>query len=381
MNIDRIDLPGGLGVLGVVQAKAVVECLRSIAAATDQTFVEASTSVGRMDWASADLVVLDADAARECAARLPRRDRVVLVCDGVPALADWQAATAVGAERVLGVPDDEPTLVAAFSERRTRSTTDGAVVAVVGGCGGAGASSLAAAIALESARGSALASARAAGDESRARWTLLVDADPLGGGLDVLLGIEGKQGLRWPGLAVEGGRVFADALRAALPSHGKGLSVLACGRGDGEPDGPAPAAAKAVVESGRSAGGLVVCDVPRDLSTVGESLLDGADLVVVVLPATVRGGLAAERVLARVSERNPNLGIVIRGPAPGGLRSGDLAESLRTPLLASMRPEPKIDRMLERGGLDLGRRSPLSVGARAVLDVVTAQPHRGRRSA
>ncbi|RVW00998.1 septum site-determining protein Ssd [Rhodococcus spongiicola] len=378
MNIDRSD---GLGVLGVVKANNVVECLRSIAAATDQTFVEASTSVGRIDWASADLVVLDADAARECAARLPRRDRVVLVCDGAPTLADWQSATVVGADRVLGIPDDEATLVAAFGERRTRSSADGAVVAVVGGCGGAGASSLAAAIAMESARLSAEASARAAGDESRARWTLLVDADPLGGGLDVLLGIEGKHGLRWPGLAVEGGRVFADALRAALPSHGKGLSVLACGRGSGEPSGPAPAAATAVVESGRSAGGVVVCDVPRNLTAVGESLLDGADLVVVVLPATVRGGLAAERVLARISERNPNLGIVIRGPAPGGLRSGDLAESLQVPLLASMRPEPRIDTMLEHGGLDLGRRSPLAVGARAVLDVLTARPHRGRRPA
>ncbi|MDH6284405.1 septum site-determining protein Ssd [Prescottella agglutinans] len=375
MDIDRIEpAPAGRpGVLGMVTARAVVQCLRSIAAVTDQTFVESSASVGRIEWESADLVVVDAEAARACAARLPRRDRVVVVSDGAPTLADWQAATAVGADRVLGVPDDEAVLVTVFGERGTRSVADGAVVVVTGGAGGAGASSLAAAVALEAGR--------PRDGRATAPWTLLVDADPLGGGLDLLLGIEGDPGLRWSGLAVEGGRVSADALRAALPARGSGLSVLACGRGRAGDDRPTPAAAAAVVEAGRNAGGLVVCDVPRHPSAVGDVLLDAADLAVVVVPATVRGGLAAERVLAQVSERNPNQGIVIRGPAPGGLRGVDLADRLGVPLLAAVRPEPRIDAMLERGGLDLGRRSPLAAAARAVLDILAARPRRGRWAA
>lgn len=376
MDIDRIGLtaPGRPGVLAMVTARAAVQCLRSIAAVTDQTFVESVAPVGRIDWESADLVVVDAAAALACAARLPRRGRVVLVSDGVPTLADWQAATAVGADRVVGIPDDEAVLVAVFGERGTRSVADGAVVVVTGGAGGAGASSLAAAVALEAGR--------PRGTGASVPWTLLVDADPLGGGLDLLLGIESDPGLRWSGLAVEGGRVSADALRAALPARGNGVSVLACGRGNaGGDDGPSPAAAGAVVEAGRSAGGLVVCDVPRHPSAVGDCLLDAADLVVVVVPATLRGGLAAERALARISERNPNQGIVIRGPAPGGLRGTDLAGRLGVPLLAAVRPEPRIDAMLERGGLDLGRRSPLAAGARAVLDVLAARPRRGRWAA
>ncbi|MCL2535428.1 MAG: hypothetical protein FWE39_14810 [Nocardiaceae bacterium] len=375
MDIDRIG-PAGPGrprVLGLVTARALVQCLRSVAAVTDQTFVEAVAPVGRIDWESADLVVVDAEAALACAARLPRRERVVLVSEGSPTLADWQAATAVGADRVVAIPDDEAALVAAFAERGTRTVADGAVVVVVGGSGGAGASSLAAAVALESDRSGAGGAANP--------WTLLVDADPFGGGLDLLLGIEGDPGLRWSGLAVEDGRVSADALRAALPSCGTAVSVLACGRGRTGADGPTPAAATAVVEAGRGAGGLVVCDVPRHPSEVGDCLLDAADLVVVVVPATVRGGLAAERVLARISERNPNQGVVIRGPAPGGLRGVDLADRLGVPLLAALRPEPRLDAMLERGGIDLGRRSPLAAGARAVLDVLAARPRRGRRAA
>ncbi len=356
----------------MVTARAAVQCLRSIAAVTDQTFVESTAPAGRLDWESADLVVVDAEAAHACAARLPRRDRVVLVSDGAPTLADWQAATAVGADRVLAIPDDEAVLVGVFAERGTRSVADGAVVAVTGGAGGAGASSLAAAVALESQR--------VRGDGASAPWTLLVDADPLGGGLDLILGIESDPGLRWSGLAVGGGRVSADALRAALPTCGTGVSVLACGRGRDDA-GPGPAAAGAVVDAGRSAGGLVVCDVPRHSSAVGDCLLEAADLVVVVVPATLRGGLAAERVLGRISERNPNHGVVIRGPAPGGLRGTDLADRLGVPLLAAMRPEPRMDAMLERGGLDLGRRSPLATGARAVLDVLAARPRRGRWAA
>ena len=47
---------------------------------------------------------------------------------------------------------------------------------------------------------------------------MLVDCDPLGGGLDLVLGAEDLGGLRWPGLDVGGGRVPATALHAALPA-------------------------------------------------------------------------------------------------------------------------------------------------------------------
>lgn len=365
--VPALDCPG---VLVAVGERTVTETLRSVAAATDQSFDESAVPIGRSAWLSADLVVLDAAAARECAARLPRRDRVVVVCAGVPTIADWQAAAAVGADRVLGVPEDEDVLVAVFADRGTRRGSGGAVVAVVAGTGGAGASTLATAIALEGAR------VRQTG---RASGVLLLDADPFGSGLDVLLGVEAIPGLRWSGLVVEGGRVLADALHAALPARA-GVSVLACDRGS-HAEGLTPAAATAVAEAARRAGSLVVCDIARHPGAVGDSLVDLADLVVVVVPATVRGGVAAERVLSWIGKRNPHRGIVVRGPAPGGLRGTDLSETLAVPLIATMRPAPRLDAGLERGGLDPSRRSPLPAAARAVLDVLEARPRSGRWAA
>ena len=58
---------------------------------------------------------------------------------------------------------------------------------------------------------------------------LLVDVDPWGGGIDLALGGEADAGLRWPDLAVQGGRLDYAALRDALPAR-DGVTVLSAGR-------------------------------------------------------------------------------------------------------------------------------------------------------
>ena len=63
------------------------------------------------------------------------------------------------------------------------------VLAVVGGSGGVGASTFAAALATAAAPAT------------------LIDLDPVSGGIDVLLGIEDVPGARWSGLRLEGGRL------------------------------------------------------------------------------------------------------------------------------------------------------------------------------
>ena len=85
----------------------------------------------------------------------------------------------------------------------------GAVVAVMAGRGGAGASLFATALA------------------QSARDALLIDADPWSGGIDLVVGTEDEPGLRWPDLALEHGRLDFTALRQALPRR-DGLSVLSC---------------------------------------------------------------------------------------------------------------------------------------------------------
>src|SRR5207248_1580157 len=82
-------------------------------------------------------------------------------------------------------------------------------------------------------------------------------------------------------VALEGGRVPAAALHAALPSprvgrREGGLGVLSCDRST---RGPAPAAVRAVVEAGRRAGDTVVCDLPRYPTDAAAAALAVADLV------------------------------------------------------------------------------------------------------
>jgi hypothetical protein len=67
---------------------------------------------------------------------------------------------------------------------------------------------------------------------------------------------------------------------------------------------------------------------------------------------------------------NPNLGLVVRGPSPGGLRAAEIADITGLPLLASVRAQPQLVEQLERRGLRLGRRSPLASAAQRVLAVL-----------
>jgi secretion/DNA translocation related CpaE-like protein len=206
----------------------------------------------------------------------------------------------------------------------------------------------------------AAAVAQAAGD------TLLVDLEPLGGGIDLLVGGEGSPGLRWSDLALEGGRLNWSAVREAPPRH-RGISLLS-GTRRGYELGGAPV--DAVVDAGRRGGVAVVCDLPRRLTDATQPALDAADLVVVVGRCDVRACAATAAVAPVLAATNPNLGLVVRGPSPGGLRATEVADITGLPLLASIKAQPQLARQLERGGLRLGRRCPLAMSARRVLDVL-----------
>ncbi|MFE3189255.1 septum site-determining protein Ssd [Nocardia sp. NPDC059240] len=416
MNSDAATPPA----LSLVADPRLRDEIRRIAAAADRPLEERVPAPGRHAWTSASAIVLDTAAARSCAsAEHPRRAGILLVTDGEPSLLDWQAATAVGAELVLSLPADADALVAAFAAHDGRRPGDGAVLAVAGAGAGAGASVLATAVALTAA------------GRFRDR-TLLVDCAPFGGGLDLLLGLENSPGLRWPDLSIEHGRVSAPALHAALPAT-SGLALLSCGRGvdtsiggtqspttdldtsEGARDqrdtlapgfdrsasclvdrgatvsafeAPgasgctlAPAAVRAVIEGGRAAGDLVVADLSSEHGPHTEQVLDIADLVVLVTQARVRSVAAAKSAAAYCRTRNPNVRVVVRGPAPGGLMAGDIAEALSLPLLASVPSQPGLAERLERGGLTVRRRGPLRTAAETCLTALFSDGPAQRQAA
>ncbi|HEY3896745.1 MAG TPA: septum site-determining protein Ssd, partial [Pseudonocardiaceae bacterium] len=330
------------------------EIARLAAAAGCEPYRITDPGMAREQWDSAPLVLLDINTATAVAqAGLPRRDGVVIVsADGDPEA--WRYAVAVGAQQVAVLPEAEGWLVGALADAAESPAEPGRVLAVLGGRGGAGASVLAAAVAV-----SVVGSGRQA---------MLVDCDALGGGLDLALGAEEIGGLRWSGLALGGGRVPAATLHAALPAPrlgGRGgLTVLSCDRDGPGPDG---IAVRTVCGAGRRVGNAVICDVPRHPCEPGEAALQAADLAVLVVPAEVRACAAAATVAARVLRHGVRLGLVVRGPAPGGITSRDIGRALELPVLASMRPQPGLAGALDRGVVPGRSRGPLARAAHQVL--------------
>ncbi|WNV91718.1 septum site-determining protein Ssd [Umezawaea sp. Da 62-37] len=331
------------------------ELLRLAAAAGCELDRVPDAAALRARWKDAPLVLLDEWAAFECGqADLPRRAGAYLVSTGPPSEQVWPQTLVLGLERVVVLPAGGEWLIGTLADLAEGPPSgEGRVVAVLGGRGGAGASVLAAAL------GQAVLSS--------GRQGLLVDCDPLGGGLDLTLGDESHEGPRWPELHLSGGRVAASALHSALPGrsgkHGR-LTVLSCDR-DGP--GPEPDAVAAVVEAGRRAGETVICDLPRHLTVPALAALSRTDLAVLVVPAEVRACASAKRMAHQLTSHGVTLGLVVRAPGPTGLRGKEIAESVGVPLLASMRPEPRLATALDNGRFPTTTRGPLARAANSVL--------------
>ena len=329
------------------------ELLRLAATAGTELDVAPDAGAARRSWASAPFVVVAEDAVDGCARlRLPRRSDVVLLGRDLDDAGIWQRAVTVGAEHVVFLPDAERWLTERFADAAEERGQEGAVVAVVGGRGGAGATTFACALSVTAARAG--------------RAALLVDGDPLGGGIDLVFGGEQDRGLRWPELLSTRGRVPAAALSGALPRMA-GLSVLSWDRAGGA---PVPVEAlEAVLSAGRRAHELVVVDLPRALDDGSRAVLAEAGTTVLVVPTEVRAAAAAARVAASVGGICADLRLVTRGPSPSGLSGEEVARALGLPLLAELRPEPGLDAALEHGDAPAQRgRGPLSIACGRLLD-------------
>ena len=270
---------------------------------------------------------------------------------GGPPDADWDVVQRLGAEHVAVLPAAEPWLIdqlAAIGATDLLSPVGstatpaavgsigapgaGRVVAVLGGRGGAGASVLAGGLAVTAAR--------------RGMRTLLVDADPLGGGVDLVLGWESLDGLRWPALSQASGEVPAPALVEALPGRSD-LVILSWDRG--EPMTVPPEAMLAALDAGRRGRDLTIVDLPRRLDESAMLALRAADQVYLVVPAELRACAAAARVAAVAGPHCTALSVVVRQPGPAGLAVKEVIAALRLPYAGTIRSEPRLRTAWERG--------------------------------
>jgi secretion/DNA translocation related CpaE-like protein len=303
--------------------------------------VAADPVAARGSYPVAPFVLIGHRSAGACAqAALPRRSGVLVVTHDQRIERLRPMARLLGAERVVRLPHDVGRLMDRFSAAADlvaeTAACQGRVVAVLGGRGGAGASVLAAGLAVTAGRVGLRA--------------LLVDADPLGGGVDLVLGWEQ---LRWPGAPDD------------LPGRGD-LAVLSCD-GDGAA-GMSAQAMESALENGRQTRDLVVADLPRRLDEASALALAAADLALLVVPAELRACAAAARVAAAAAAHTEVLRLVVRGPAPGRLRTREIARALGLPVAGTLRAEPNLSRGLERGAPPAGSgRGPLAALCRRLI--------------
>jgi secretion/DNA translocation related CpaE-like protein len=345
--------------------------LRLAAVVAAEAEVVHDADQARAAWADPPLVLVGADLAAGLArGAVPRRPGVALVTSGDD-VDVYRTAVEIGAQDVAVLPAAEPWLVDALAAAADPGGDTAVTVCVIGGRGGAGASTLCAVLGLTAMR--------------RGLRTLLVDADPLGGGLDLALGRERAAGARWPELANLRGRLSGAALREALPglddaATGGELAVLAVQRGPDrqagsgeldtpdEPDEPAPtpvipaSAIRAVLDAGRRGFDLVAVDLPRNLGEAGVEALRAADTTLLVVSAEVRSAVAADRVAGALRRHTADVRVIVRGPAPGGLTADAIAGALDLPLAGAVRSDRRLAEALERGEplTALRRRRPLT---------------------
>ncbi|EGD55068.1 septum site-determining protein Ssd [Gordonia neofelifaecis] len=341
-------------VLLVLADESLHDDLARCSAAAGYTMVLGDPRQCRHQWLRAGAVVADSDALGVLAhLDLPQRGGLLAVgsSDGDARL--WRSGLTLGADGGFLLPDDEAGLVAMLSRAREPRRHPARAVAVVPGHGGAGASTLAAAVALVAAQTSNV---------------LLLDVDQAGPGADLMLGVEAEPGLRWSDVNGETGSIGGAALRSAVPRT-RGVGVLACDR-----SGRTPLRSDtvlAVLDAGRGAGDVVVADVGREPGPVTAGIVDSVDLVVVVTTATVPGVAATRRTVARMLHERSSL-LMVRGPSPSGLTAEQVASSIGVELLGSYRADAALPGRCEAGGLVLRSRAPLARAARSVHDRLRA---------
>lgn len=305
----------------------VDDVVRLAAANAVEVHLAADAAAARSRWQLAPLVIVGGDAAMSLAGSgLGRRREVVLVCRE-PSPDDWKHAVVVGAEHVVSLPEGERWLIDRLADTGEGTPRNGPIVAVVGAGGGSGASTFAAGLATVAAKG---------------RRVLLVDADPTGGGLDVLLGIEGVAGVRWPDLVQTRGRLGAEALAGALPRSGD-VVVLTGGRERFA--APSPDVVAAVLDAAARGFDLVVVDIARQFDAVGELVLARAQRVALVAASRIRATAAAGLLAADLANRCAHLDLVVRA-TPRGVSADVMADVLGLPVAGRL---PHVRRMTVGG--------------------------------
>ncbi|WP_033339221.1 P-loop NTPase [Catenuloplanes japonicus] len=319
----------------VVTADAALldDLLRLAATAGTELEVATDPAAARPHYERAPVVLVGPDQTAPLVRARLRRRAVVLVghtgaADPPPGL-----IARLGIAHIATLPAAEDWLVAQLGT--PPPAPPGRVIALLGGRGGAGVSTFAVTLAVTAAH--------------TGRRVLLLDADPLGGRLDLMVGV--KQ--------------FARPGPGALTMLN--LDTI-------EADGVPGQAVAGTLDTGRGRHDLIVVDVARHLDRAGQAVLQAADQAYLVVPAELRASLSAGRVAALARPHSRHLAMIVRDASADTLPVDDVARTVRLTVAGTYRSDPALRTILARGEVpSAGGPGPLVDLCRRLL---TASPGR-----
>lgn len=324
------------------------EAKRIVAAAGGSLRLAADVAEAVHGWDNADVVLVGSDIQE-----LPPRRRAPTVLLGKASEGDglWRLAASLGAERVAVLPEAAGWLAEHLSMSGSPDP-GGTVIGIIGGSGGAGATTTAIWLA-QAAAGHGIS-------------TVLIDGDRWGGGLELAVTADEVPGLRWPDFAETRGSIDPSQFRDSLPVAG-GFAYLSW-PGTREPVHiPAVGAVAAVVDAARRSFELILVDIGRSVEGLGTLAWD-CDRILVLTTAHLKSAVAAARVL---NELPPiDAGLLIRGSGASSVDAPLIAESLGLPLLGVLPEMRGVAAGTELGRLlEIGRRKPIRRFAGSVLEL------------
>lgn len=305
-------------------------------------------------WSRAPVVLVGADLAAAMVQAAPEpRARSYVVSGPRPPDRLFRTTLDLGAENVLELPTCAGWLVELLADLTEHQTDRARVIGVIGGTGGAGATTFACALGQWAAR---------TGD------AVVIDCDPQGPGLDRMLGLERCEGFRWDALCQTTGRLSARSLREALPRRER-LGVLSW-YVDGRAQSLQAFAVREALSAARRGHRVVVVDLPRSPDPLVDEVAARCDELLVVTLGSVVGVAGAARMRARFADHAAP-GVVLRGDA---FTADEVARAVGLPVRAQMRDQRALAEAVDLGfGPLRTMRGPLARAAARVLDLRAAE--------
>lgn len=236
----------------------------------------------------------------------------------------------------------------------------GVVLTFIGAAGGAGTSTLAAAVARTLA-------GKVASGSGDGLDPVLVDGQRYSGGLDLLLGVEDSVGARWDDIQIGDGNVERGTFVRALPRTTDGIAVLTHSRSilpaqieDVSDEDAALERAVAVLGTG----GVTVVDT----SPGGQMMR--SDHTFIVTPAEVRAAASAALIAAQCRANSVPASVVLRHRAWSGISADDMAHVTKAEVIAEIPTLRSLTKDTELSGLPGRLPKGLAAAAEAIIGAV-----------